>query len=217
MIEHININYRKHIITIEDPIEYVYKSRRSVIRQREVGTDTRSFQEALRHALRQDPDVLMVGELRDAETIALALTAAETGHLCLATLHTSDAAQTVDRIVDVFPGNQQQQVRVQLADSLKGVISQVLVSRADGRGLIAAREMLLVIPAVSNLIREGKTHLIPNVIDTSGKLGMLSMDKVLHELAFRGIISPAEAVSKARDPQRVSEQPLAAGLKAVLS
>ena len=201
-------------MTIEDPVEYELAG----VRQAQVNVKAGlEFSTALRSMLRQDPDVLMVGEMRDAETIALALTAAETGHLCLATLHTSDAAQTVDRIVDVFPGSQQQQVRVQLADSLKGVLSQVLVSRADGRGLIAARELLLVTPAVSNLIREGKTHLIPNVIETSGKLGMHSMDKVLHELATRGIISPAEAVSKARDPLRVAGQPLAADLKAVLS
>jgi len=223
MIEYINLRYRKHIVTIEDPIEYVHAARRSIIRQREVGTDTRSFQEALRHALRQDPDVVLVGEMRDQETISLVLTAAETGHLVFSTLHTGDAVQTVDRIIDVFPAQQQQQVRIQLADTLKGVVAQILLRRKDGRGLIAARELLLATPAVSNLIREAKTHLIPNVIETNGKAGMFLLDKSLQELAARGLISLADALAKAHDPQRfagrarpVPELP-AAEPKAVLS
>ncbi|MFA6030255.1 MAG: type IV pilus twitching motility protein PilT [Elusimicrobiota bacterium] len=210
MLEYINQRYRKHIITLEDPIEYVYANRRSIVRQREVGTDTHSFSEALRHALRQDPDVIMVGEMRDLETISMALTAAETGHLCFATLHTSDSAQTVDRIVDVFPAHQQQQVRIQLADTLKGVLSQVLLGRSDGRGMIAARELLLVTPAVSNLIREGKSHLIPNTIETCGRLGMFTLDKSLQEMVARGIVPLSEALSKAHDPQRLSGRPSAA-------
>jgi twitching motility protein PilT len=211
MVEHINLHYKKHIVTIEDPIEYVHATRRSIIRQREVGTDTRSFQEALRHALRQDPDVILVGEMRDQETISLVLTAAETGHLFFSTLHTGDAVQTVDRIIDVFPAHQQQQVRIQLADTLKGVLAQILLRRKDGRGLIAARELLLATPAVSNLIREAKTHLISNVIETNGKVGMFALDKSLQEMAARGVVSMTEALAKAHDPLRVAGRSRPAG------
>ena len=193
LIDRINQNQAKHILTIEDPIEYSYNRAKAVIRQREVGSDTESFQAALRHALRQDPDVILVGELRDLETIQLALTAAETGHLCLATLHTRDASSTIDRIIDVFPAHQQQQVRVQLAGSLKGVISQVLASRADGQGMVAVREMMFSTPALANLIREGKTHMLRNVIETSGKDGMFTLEKSLEESVRRGLISLTEA------------------------
>ena len=211
MVDYINLYYTKHIITIEDPIEYVHASRRCIIRQREVGTDTRSFQEALRHALRQDPNVILVGEMRDLETISLVLTAAETGHLVFSTLHTGDTVQTVDRIIDVFPAAQQQQVRIQLADTLKGVLAQILLRRKDGRGLIAARELLLATPAVSTLIREGKTHLIPNVIDTNGKMGMFALDKSLQELAARGLVDTTEALAKAHDPRRITGSSRPAG------
>ncbi|TBR25845.1 type IV pilus twitching motility protein PilT [bacterium] len=193
LIDRINQTQSKHILTIEDPIEYAYSRGKCVIRQREVGSDTQNFQAALRHALRQDPDVILVGELRDLETIQLALTAAETGHLCLATLHTRDASSTIDRIIDVFPSHQQQQVRVQLAGSLKGVISQLLATRADGQGMVAVREMMFSTPALANLIREGKTHMLRNVIETSGKDGMFTMEKSLEEAVRRGFISLQEA------------------------
>ncbi len=202
LIDYINLKYRKHVITVEDPIEFTYSRKNSLIRQREVGPDTRSFHEALRHALRQDPDVLLVGEMRDLESISLALTAAETGHLCFATLHTQDAAQTIDRVIDVFPEHQQPQVRLQLANTLKGVISQVLLPRKDGRGRIAAREVMVVNSAVSNLIREGKTHMIPNVVETGGGLGMQTLDRSLAELLRQGLIEPEDALAKAQDPRR---------------
>ena len=200
MVELINQTHRYHIITIEDPIEFVYEPAMSVIIQREVGRQTHSFSAALRSAMRQDPDVILVGELRDLETISLALTAAETGHLVLGTLHTTDATQTVDRIVDVFPPYQQQQIRVQLSGVLRGVISQTLLPRVDGQGRIAARELLLTTPAVCNLIREGKTHQIYNVIDTGARLGMIPMDRALANLVKDGLISMPDAVSKAHDP-----------------
>ena len=203
LINQINQKYRKHILTIEDPIEFVYEHKKSIIRQREVGQQTHSFQEALRHALRQDPDVILVGEMRDLETIALAVTAAETGHLCFATLHTGDAPQTIDRIIDVFPPHQQQQVRIQLANTLQGVISQILLARKDAKGRIAARELLITNPAVSNLIREGKTHMIYNAIETGGKFGMFSMDKSLGDLVRRGLINQEEALSKAHNADAV--------------
>ncbi|MFH2202281.1 MAG: type IV pilus twitching motility protein PilT [Elusimicrobiota bacterium] len=193
LIEKINQNHRKHIITIEDPIEFVYERKMSVIRQREVGVDTRSFGHALRQALRQDPDVLLIGEMRDVETISLALTAAETGHLCFATLHTADSAQSIDRIVDVFPAEQQQQIRVQLSNSLKGVVSQVLLPRADGNGMVAAREFLSVTAGVAHQIRDGKSHMIKNMIETGGRAGMFSLEKSLAELARSGVVDPKEA------------------------
>lgn len=199
MIERINKTSRRHVLTIEDPIEFVYKKKRSIIRQREVGRDTSTFQIALRQALRQDPDVIMIGEMRDLETMSLALTAAETGHLCFATLHTATAAQSIDRIVDAFPPTQQQQVRAQLGSSLKGVISQILLPRKDAKRMIAAREIMIVNSAIANLIREGKTHMIENVIETSGRQGMLTMDRCLKEMASRGVIDMREALAKAQD------------------
>ncbi len=205
LIEHINQNYARHIITIEDPVEYVYPKRKSVIRQRELGRDTRSFSDALRHALRQDPDVLLIGEMRDLDTVSLALSAAETGHLVFATLHTSEAAQTVDRIIDVFPAERHRQVRVQLAESIKGVLSQILVPRKDGRGQIAARGMMIGTHAVSNLIREGNTHQLPSVIQSSGRLGMFSVDTSLRELVRRGVVDQRDAVAKGYDPQARAE------------
>lgn len=199
----INQKRHEHILTIEDPIEFVYSPKNCLIRQREVGSHTHSFAEALKHSLRQDPDVILVGEMRDLETIALAITAAETGHLCFATLHTTDAAQTVDRIIDVFPPSQQQQVRTQLSNCLKAVICQVLLPRTDGKGRAAAREIMMVTPAIANLIREGKTHLIYNAIETGAKFGMISLDKALGELVKEGSVRVEDALAKAHNPEMV--------------
>jgi twitching motility protein PilT len=203
LIEIINQNHKKHILTIEDPIEFSYESKKSIIRQREVGMHTKSFASGLKYALRQDPDVVLVGEMRDLETISAALTMAETGHLVFATLHTQDAAQTVDRIIDVFPSSQQQQVRIQLASTLKAVISQVLVPRKDLPGRVAAREIMFVTPAIANLIREGKTHQIYTAIETGAKFGMISLDKCLLEFVKKGWISIEEAVAKSQNPEFV--------------
>ncbi|TBR24759.1 type IV pilus twitching motility protein PilT [bacterium] len=202
LVDCINRTRRKHIITIEDPIEYVHVPRLSLVRQREVGPDTRSFNEALRHALRHDPDVIMVGEMRDLETISLTLTAAETGHLVLATLHTGDAAQTIDRIIDVFPSNQQAQVRTQLAGVLKAVIAQILLPRADGAGRVAARELMVVTPAIANLIRESKTHMVSNAIETGGASGMYTIGRAVAEFVRRGIVDEADAAAAVHDPAR---------------
>lgn len=203
LIEMVNQKYTKHILTVEDPIEFVYESKKSIIRQREVGQNTKSFSEALKHSLRQDPDVILVGEMRDLETIHLAITAAETGHLCFGTLHTQDAPSTVDRIIDVFPPSQQQQVRVQLATTLQGVISQLLLPKKDGTGRVASRELMVSTPAISNLIREGKTHMLYNSIETGAKFGMSSMDKSLSELVKSGQIALEEALTKAHNPEQV--------------
>lgn len=188
-----------HILTVEDPIEFVYESKRAIVRQREVGQQTKSFQEAIKHALRQDPDVILVGEMRDLETISLALTAAETGHLVFGTLHTTDAAQTVDRIVDVFPSHQQQQVRVQLSSVLKGVVCQTLLPTKDGKGRVAAREVMVVTPAISNLIREGKTHQLYSVMQAGGQFGMQTMDAALAELVRNGVVPFEVAKERCRN------------------
>ncbi len=201
LIEDINVNRKEHIITVEDPIEFVYEPKSCVIRQREVGADTHSFSDALRHVLRQDPDIILVGELRDLETISLAITAAETGHLVFATLHTQDAAQTVDRMIDVFPPHQQQQVRVQLASTLQGVVSQQLLPRADGNGRVAAREVMVVTAAIANLVREGKTHQIYSAIDTGAKFGMISLDNSLLNLVKQRVIAKDVALAKSSNPQ----------------
>lgn len=203
LLDIINQKRHNHILTIEDPIEFVYEPRNCIVRQREVGSQTHSFTEALRHALRQNPDVILVGEMRDLETISLAITAAETGHLCFATLHTTDAAQTVDRIIDVFPPAQQQQVRTQLSTVLKAVICQVLLTRADGKGVIAAREIMIVTPAIANLIREGKTHMIYNAIETGAKFGMMPLDRALSDLVREGLVRLEDAVAKAHNPEAV--------------
>ena len=200
LIELINLKYRKTIITLEDPVEFVYTDRKSTIIQREVGRHTRSFGDALRHALRQAPDVIMIGEMRDFETIQLAVTAAETGHLCLATLHTLDSASTVDRIIDVFPAVQQEQVRAQLSVSLQAVISQLLLPRKGGKGRVAARELLLANNAIRAIIRDKKTHAIPNTLLTSRKAGMMTMDQSMAELAVAGLITVEEALSKTAHP-----------------
>lgn len=201
MIELINQSRKDHIITIEDPIEFAYESKNSIIRQREVGQHTKSFNNALKSALREDPDVILVGEMRDLETIQLTLTSAETGHLTFATLHTQDAASTVDRIIDVFPPHQQTQVRLQLATSLKAVISQILLTRKDGKGRVAAREIMIMTPAISNLIREGKTHLIYGAIETGAKFGMIPMDRSLANLFKADLITFEEALSRAQDKE----------------
>ncbi len=205
LIDIINSSRRQHILTIEDPIEFVYEHKKCVVRQREVGQSTRSFADALKHALRQDPDVILIGEMRDLETISLAITAAETGHLCFATLHTTDAAQTVDRIIDVFPPHQQQQVRVQLSTVLKGVVCQTLIPRREGEGRVAAREVMVVTPAIGNLIREGKTHMIYNAIETGSKFGMVSLDKSLADLVSQGAIKFEEALAKSSNPDKFRE------------
>lgn len=201
MINLINTERSCHIITLEDPIEYLHKHKKSIINQREINADTKSFSNALRAALREDPDVILVGEMRDPETIATAITAAETGHLVFATLHTGDAAQTIDRIIDVFPPYQQQQIRIQLSLTLQGIIAQQLLPRLDGFGRIAALEVLVATPAVRNLIREGKTHQIISVIQTGGKVGMQAMDMALRDLYRRGLVPYEEALSRAMDQE----------------
>jgi twitching motility protein PilT len=197
MIQEVNATRRDHIITLEDPIEYVFKPAGCQITQREVHAHTESFGTALRASLREDPDVIMVGEMRDLETISLAITASETGHLVLATLHTSNAARTLDRILDAFPVEQQGQIRTMVSESLRGIVSQQLVPRADGNGRVLAMEILVNTPAVSNLIREAKTFMLPGVIQTGKKLGMKMMDDALLELVEEGIISPHEAYDRA--------------------
>ncbi len=189
MIDIINTERSCHIITLEDPIEFLHKHKKSIVNQREIHTDSDSFPTALRAALRQDPDVILVGEMRDLETISTAITAAETGHLVLSTLHTNSAYQTVDRIIDVFPPHQQQQVRIQLANTLIGVISQRLLPRADKKGLIPAVEIMVSTPAIKNLIREGKTHQIYSSIQTGSKYGMQTMENSLRHLLSGGLIS----------------------------
>ncbi|MEA4895318.1 MAG: type IV pilus twitching motility protein PilT [Oscillospiraceae bacterium] len=199
LINLINQKYSDHIITLEDPIEYLHKHNRSIVNQREMGTDSLSYSAALRAALRQDPDVILVGEMRDLETIATAVTAAETGHLVFSTLHTNGAANTIDRIIDVFPPHQQQQIRTQLADVLQCVISQQLLPRKDGRGRVAAFEVMLANNAIRNHIREAKTYQIPTVMQTSGKLGMKTMDDALYDLYNKGMVSEEIALLYAQD------------------
>ncbi|MGE7836806.1 type IV pilus twitching motility protein PilT [Viridibacillus arvi] len=188
MIDYINTNNAKHIITLEDPIEYLHKHKMSIVNQREVGTDTNSFANGLRAALRQDPDIILVGEMRDHETISTAITAAETGHLVMATLHTSSAPTTIDRIIDVFPPHQQSQIRIQLANVLQGIISQRLFKRIDKPGRVAATEILVHTPSVSNLIRNDKVHQIPNIMQTNRALGMHTIDSSIQQLLTKKII-----------------------------
>src|SRR5256714_747668 len=205
LVEQINIERREHIITLEDPIEYVLEPKGCHITQREVHTHTRSFGVALRGALREDPDVIMVGEMRDLETISLAITASETGHLVLGTLHTGTAARTLDRLLDVFPPDQQDQIRIMVSESLRGVISQQLIPRADGAGRILALETLTNTPAVSNVIRESKTFMLPGIIQTGRKQGMQLMDDALIELYQRRLISADEALARADQKQIVRQ------------
>jgi twitching motility protein PilT len=205
MINLINNERECLIICIEDPIEFIFTNKKSVIKQREVYSDTHSFADALRHALRQDPNVIIVGEMRDLETISTALTAAETGHLVLATLHTPDAPQTIERIIDVFPPYQQQQVKLQLADSLQGVISQLLLPHASGKGLVLATEIMIGTAGVRNLIREQEIEQIPTLMQTGGQYGMKTMDKSLKELTQKGLISLATALSKVKNPEEFKQ------------
>ena len=200
MIDLINQERFCNILTLEDPIEYLHQHGKCLINQREIGADTQSFADGLRSALREDPDIILVGEMRDMETISIAVRAAETGHLVLATLHTSDASQTVDRIIDVFPPHQQQQIRIQLSLTLQGIISQQLLPRLDGTGRVAAIEILVATPAARNLIREGKSHQLLSVIQTGGKLGMNSMDGALRDLCRAGLVSDEDALARSSDP-----------------
>lgn len=199
IIDKINTSRDAHIITLEDPIEYLHNHKMSMVNQREIGQDTLSYANALRAALREDPDVILVGEMRDFETISVAITAAETGHLVLSTLHTIGAASTVDRIIDVFPPHQQQQIRVQLANVIEAVISQQLIVTTDGRGRAAAFEVMHANNAVRNLIREGKSHQLASVMQTSRKLGMITMDEAIAQLYYEGRISRDSAIQFAQD------------------
>jgi twitching motility protein PilT len=199
MIDLINQTRPEHILTIEDPIEFVHQNKKALVNQREVGPHTESFATALKAALREDPDVILVGEMRDRETIALALTAAETGHLVFGTLHTNSAHKTVDRIIDTFPGDLQHQVRAMLSESLRGVVAQQLLRKKGGKGRIAAHEIMVGTAAVSNLIREGKTYQIPSIIQTGKKDGMVQMDQSILALVMAGVVDGAEAYAKALD------------------
>jgi len=205
MIQQINTDRHDHIITLEDPIEYVIHSKNCHVSQREVFTHTESFATALRAALREDPDVIMVGEMRDLDTISLAITAAETGHLVLATLHTSNASRTLDRLLDVFPTEQQEHVRVMVAESLRGIISHQLIPRKDGTGRVLALEILTNTPAVANVIRENKTFMLPGIIQTGKKQGMRLMDDTLIDLYQRGLISAEEAYARAEQKDVVRQ------------
>jgi twitching motility protein PilT len=205
LVDEINAARHDHIITLEDPIEYVIPSKTCHVTQREVHTHTKSFANALRGALREDPDVIMVGEMRDLETISLAITASETGHLVLGTLHTGNASRTLDRLLDVFPVDQQDQIRVMVSESLRGVISQQLVSRLDGQGRALALEILTNTPAVANVIREAKTYMLPGIIQTGRKQGMRLMDDSLMQLFDQGLISAHEACTRAEQKQAVRQ------------
>ena len=199
IIDYINRNRKDHILTIEDPVEFVHQNKGCLVSHREIGTHTESFAVALRAALREDPDVILVGEMRDLETIELAITAAETGHLVFGTLHTSSAAKTIDRIIDAFPAGQQAQIRTMLSESLKGVICQQLMKRVDQPGRLAALELLFCNTAIANLIREGKTFQIPSVIQTGSRDGMRLLDKAIMDFLLKKQISPQEAYLKAND------------------
>ncbi len=199
MVDLINTQKKCLIVTVEDPIEYLFKNKESIIKQREVGSDTHTFAAALKHVLRQDPDVILVGEMRDLETISTAITAAETGHLVLSTLHTPDAPQTVDRIIDVFPPHQQQQIKIQLAGCIQGIVAQQLLPRKDGKGRIVATEIMVGTDAVRSCIREHRTQQLPTIIQTGSQYGMTTMDKSLKELYLRGIITYETAVARAKN------------------
>lgn len=206
MVDYINTHRECHIVTLEDPIEYVHNHKKSIVNQREIGHDSVTYSNALRAVLRQDPDVILIGEMRDLESISIALTAAETGHLVLSTLHTIGASKTIDRIIDVFPPFQQQQIRTQLSMVLQGVISQQLIPKANGTGRIIATEVMFSSSAIRNMIRENKIHHIANVIQTSGKQGMKSMDNSLIDLLKQNNISIEDAISYAVDPDYIMKQ-----------
>lgn len=206
LINRINENYSHHIITLEDPIEYLHVHKKSIVNQREIGMDTDNYANALRAALREDPDVILVGEMRDLDTIATAVTAAETGHLVFSTLHTIGAAATIDLIIDVFPPHQQPQIRLQLATLLESVISQQLLKTADGKGRVAAFEILHANSAIRALIREGKSHQIPSMIQTSRKIGMITMDDSIYELYQQGRVTKEEAITYAQDKTALTKR-----------
>ncbi len=206
MIQAMNDRYRKHIITLEDPVEYAFESNKCLIEQRELGHDMPSFSSGLKHVLRQDPDIILVGEMRDLETTALAISAAETGHLVLSTLHTVNASQTVERIVDMYPAGQQNQIRSMLGNTLQAVVSQTLFSRIDKPGMVPAIEVMLCTPAVRNIIREARTFEIPNVIDTNRQMGMVSLDNAIAELYFNGMISKEDAIAQSAYPEKLQRQ-----------
>ena len=206
MLDYINMTLDRHIVTMEDPIEYYHKHKKSIVNQREVGADVPSFSEALRRVLRSDPDVILVGEMRDLETIEAAIRAAETGHLVFATLHTTGAAKTIDRVVDAFPQQQQNQIRVQLSTALICVLSQVLLSRVDTNGMVAGYEFLVVTPAIANLIREAKTFRIDSMIQTGKKFGMQLLDDHLWSLYSKGMISAEEMIDKSKNPADLTDK-----------
>ena len=200
MIERINNERGEHIVTIEDPIEFIHKNKKSIVKQREVFSDTKSFSNALRHALREDPNVIVVGEMRDLETISTALTAAETGHLVLATLHTPNAPQTIQRIIDVFPSTQQTQIKLQLADCIQAVVSQLLLPHISGKGRVIATEIMVATAGIRNLIREQEIEQIPTLMQTGAQFGMRTMDKSLKELVKEGLVSLEAALEKVKHP-----------------
>jgi len=206
MIEHINTNKKVNIITIEDPIEFVHTDKLSTINQREIGVDAFSFADALKHVMRQNPDVVLVGEMRDLETISAAITASETGVLVFATLHTNNAVQTIDRIIDVFPVEQQEQIRLQLAVNLQAIISQTLLPRADGKGRVVAFEIMIAIPAIKSLIREGKAHQMYTIIQSSGGYGMRTLDSDLLDLVQKNLVTYEEALARAPNPKEFEQR-----------
>lgn len=205
MIHHINVNHAHHIITIEDPIEYLHEHKLCVINQRELGMDTKSFSNALRASLREDPDILLVGEMRDVETISLAITAAETGHLVFATLHTNNAAESVDRMIDVFPPGQQEQIRVQLSNNVVAIISQQLLPHASGKGRVPANEVMVASPAIRNLIREAKSHQITSMIQTSANMGMFTMDQCLRDLYMKGWVTLEDIMARCTNVEELKK------------
>ncbi len=205
LVDYANSNRRDHIITIEDPIEFVHRSKNCLVNQREIGRDSRTFGTALRAALREDPDIILVGEMRDLETISLALEAAETGHLVFATLHTLSASKTIDRIIEVFPAEEQAQVRTSLSESIQAIVAQTLFKRADKQGRVPALEILFGIPSVRNMIRENKTFQLPNVLQTNRNLGMQTMDDDIERLLTSRIIAPESALVHAQDKARIRE------------
>lgn len=205
MINHLNENDRRSVITIEDPIEFLYQDKKCIIVQRDLGSDTQSFDTALIHALRHDPDVIVIGEMRNLETIGTAIMAAETGHLVLGTLHTTDAAQTVDRVIDVFPHGQQRQIRLQMAQVIEAIIAQALLPRIEG-GRVAAFEIMIAKPAIRNLIREEKAHELHSVMQLSSKDGMQTLDQALADLVRRNIVTVEEAMNKSSNPERLKRQ-----------
>jgi twitching motility protein PilT len=211
LIDVVNSEREVHIMTVEDPIEYLHRHKRAIVNQREVGADTHSFASALKHVLRQDPDVILVGEMRDLETISTAITAAETGHLVFATLHTQDAPQTIDRIIDAFPPHQQQQIRVQLSTTLQGVVTQQLLQTWDGRGRVVAAEVMVTTPAIRNLIREAKVHQIYSAMQSGARYGMRTMDQALSYLVVNGKISMELAKQRCHDPQELERMATGVG------